>query len=57
MATAPQFLAINYDGPVIVRQRGQGNQGIVWTVQPEDFSSLIEMINRDGVHNWTIEAA
>lgn len=55
--TAPQLLAINCDGPVIVRQIGQRNQGIVWTVQPENFPSLIEFVNSDGVHNWTIEAA
>lgn len=47
--------AINHDGPVIARH---GKDGVVWTVQPEDFDSLVEHVNRYGGPTfWSIEPA
>lgn len=43
-----QLQAITHNGPVTVRELGTGRSGIVWTVQPENFPSLIEMINKHG---------
>ena len=50
--------SINHNGPVIVRQLGTGNTGIVWTVQPENFQTTIEMINANGGPAcWSVTAA
>nr|DAI64399.1 MAG TPA: hypothetical protein [Caudoviricetes sp.] len=58
MATTSQLLSIDTDQPVRVRERGQGGQGIDWTVQPENFGSLIEFINNSGGPGcWKITAA
>jgi hypothetical protein len=51
------LLAINHDGPVEVRELGKGGQGIVWTVQPENFASTVEMINANGGPSaWRVTA-
>lgn len=50
-----QLLSIGHDGPVTARELGTGGAGIVWTVQPENFPQLVEMINRHGGPNaWRI---
>lgn len=46
--TAVTLDEITHDGPVRVRERGQGGEGIDWTVQPENFPRTIEMINQHG---------
>lgn len=40
--------SINHNGAVIARQVGLNNEGVVWTVQPENFDSLIAHINKFG---------
>ncbi|QPK40195.1 hypothetical protein SEA_JINKIES_64 [Arthrobacter phage Jinkies] len=40
--------SINHTGPVEVRELGKAGQGIVWTVQPENFESVVKMINANG---------
>lgn len=56
-ATAPKVTGLNCDGPVTVRELGSGNQGIVWTVQPEHFARLIDMVNNCGGPDfWEIKA-
>lgn len=48
---------INHNGPVEVRELGKAGQGIVWTVQPENFESVIEMINANGGPSaWKVTA-
>lgn len=44
----PTLLAITATGPVRVRELGHGRAGIVWEVQPENFGSLIDMVNAHG---------
>lgn len=44
----PTLLGIAHDGPVVVRQLGKGHDGIVWTVQPENFATLVAQINEWG---------
>ena len=44
----PILLGINTDRPVRVRELGTRHKGIVWTVQPENFDSLVEFINKYG---------
>lgn len=51
------LLGITHTGPVRVTELGTGGTGIVWEVAPENFPSLIDMINRyGGVSHWRIEA-
>ena len=53
-----QLLSIGHAGPVTARELGTGNAGIAWTVQPEHFPQLVEMINRHGGPNaWRISPA
>lgn len=48
---------ITHNGPVEVRQLGTAGQGLVWTVQPENFKSVIAMINANGGPGaWKITA-
>ena len=48
--TLPKLLGITHDGPVKVEKLGEGTPGnrLTWTVPPERFDSLIEMINENG---------
>lgn len=47
--TRPALLAITATGPVRVRELYQREGfGIVWEVMPENFESLIDMINAHG---------
>lgn len=39
---------IAHNGPVTMRQLGHGHAGIVWTVHPRDFDSLIAWVNANG---------
>lgn len=56
--TMPTLLAITHNGPVRVREVGTGHQGIDWIVQPENFDSVIDMINQyGGPDAWTITPA
>lgn len=56
--TTPTLQSINCDGPVVVRELGRKHEGIVWTVQPENFDKLIEMINNHGGPDmWSITPA
>lgn len=53
--TTPKLLSIDHDGPVYLRELGKSWNGINWTVQPENFDNLIEMINAHGGPDcWTI---
>lgn len=53
--TTPKLLSIDHDGPVYLRELGTSWNGINWTVQPENFDNLIEMINAHGGPDcWTI---
>ena len=48
--------SINHDGPVVVRELGKAHKGLVWTVQPQDFDSVVEMINQfGGPAFWSIK--
>lgn len=52
--TRPRLIAIDHDGPVIAECR----DGLVWTVQPENFPALIERVNTYGGPDfWTITPA
>lgn len=52
------LIRITNPGPVLVRELGTGWEGIAWTVQPENFPQLVEMINRHGGPNaWRISPA
>lgn len=44
----PTLLEINSTVPVRVRQLGAGHDGIVWTVEPENFDNVVNMINSHG---------
>lgn len=49
--------AINHNGPVRVRELGKAGKGIDWTVQPENFASVVDMINTyGGPSAWSITA-
>lgn len=51
------LLSITHTGPIRVRELGKGGQGIDWTVQPENFQRVVDMINANGGPNcWRIEA-
>lgn len=51
-----QLTSINHNGPVLVTELGQGGNGIVWTVHPENFQSLMDQINKyGGPSAWKIE--
>lgn len=51
----PKLLSIDHDGPVYLREFGKGWNGIEWTVQPENFDTLIERINENGGPDfWTV---
>lgn len=54
---ATMLYSINHNGPVEVRELGKGGQGIVWTVQPENFATTVEMINANGGPSaWRVTA-
>lgn len=40
--------SINSPGPVRIRERGTGQTGIDWALQPSDFARAVEMVNRCG---------
>lgn len=53
--TRPKLQSIDHDGPVYLRELGKSWNGINWVVQPENFPTLIEMINTHGGPDcWTI---
>lgn len=47
-STRPTLLGVNHDGPIRVSKLGEGHQGLVWTVQPENHQNVIDMINDFG---------
>lgn len=50
------LLRIDSDTPVLVKELGKSHGGIVWTVQPENFQSVVDMINTyGGPECWSIE--
>lgn len=50
--------AITSQVPVVVTERGQAHDGVVWVVQPENFQSLIEHVNKYGGPSfWDIREA
>lgn len=52
----PALLEINHDGPIRMTRVGKAHQGLVWEVQPENFDTVIEMINTfGGPDAWRIE--
>lgn len=54
----PKLTTINTTEAVTVRELGRGHEGIVWTVQPENFPALIERVNRyGGPDMWSIVPA
>lgn len=46
--TIPTLVSIKHNGPIEVRELGKGGKGIVWTVNPENFESVVSMINANG---------
>ena len=49
--------SINHNGPVVVTELGTGHNGIVWTVSPENFDKVVEMINNHGGPAcWSVKA-
>ena len=55
MNTTPTLLGIAHDGPVVAESH---NPRFTWTVQPEDFPTLIERVNTYGGPDfWTITPA
>ena len=49
--------SINHNGPVVVTELGVGRNGIVWTVSPENFDMVVEMINNNGGPAcWSVKA-
>lgn len=46
--TRPTLLEINSTGPVRVRRLGAGHEGLVWTVDPENFGTVVDMVNAHG---------
>lgn len=43
-----KLTAIHSEGPVKARELGKGFGGVLWIVQPKDFDTLIEHINKHG---------
>lgn len=55
--TQAMLTAINHDGPIRLKRLGEGNDGLVWTVQPENFETVVRMVNEyGGPACWEIEA-
>ena len=55
MSTTPALISIAHDGTVIAESH---RPRFTWTVQPEDFPTLIERVNAYGGPDfWTITPA